>query len=416
MKFKEYDATVKEWLKGAYRERLRPAEGSLDHPYVDPGAAYTGVLWEWDAYFSCVGFASLADADGDIGLHGKGCVDNLMAYQGKDGSVPYNIMVGSGVRPNPEAVRDPKSPQNSSKPLLAQFALLVTDRLHGEAHGADAEWLKGHAQGLAAHIDHWFASQGTEWGVLTWRSHRGSGADNHPAYFQRPHNSVADPYLNSLMYRELLAMAEISRRIGEDDAVWTKRAEELARTVNETMWDPIDGTYYCIDVGQGDPGPVRTPSHWTVPLKFRAWSMCMPLYAGIAPPERAKSVIENFLLTELRSPYGVYSLSPREPAYKIYADFNPSDWLGPVWVVSSYLAFRALMNYGYQEEALSLAERHLACLAKDYGKNGCLHEYYHPETGEGLTHPGFVNWNSCASLFASELKNGHDTTLWVEKE
>ena len=53
---------------------------------------------------------------------------------------------------------------------------------------------------------------------------------------------------------------------------------------------------------------------------------------------------------------------------------------------------------------------HLACLAKDYQANGCLHEYYEPDTGEGLTHPGFVNWNS-ASLFSLELESGDDYSI-----
>ena len=29
----------------------------------------------------------------------------------------------------------------------------------------------------------------------------------------------------------------------------------------------------------------------------------------------------------------------------------------------------------------------------DLEKEGALHEYYHPDTGEGLMTPGFLNWN-----------------------
>lgn len=29
----------------------------------------------------------------------------------------------------------------------------------------------------------------------------------------------------------------------------------------------------------------------------------------------------------------------------------------------------------------------------DIRKNGDLHEYYHPETGEGVNNLGFQNWN-----------------------
>ena len=142
--------------------------------------------------------------------------------------------------------------------------------------------------------------------------------------------------------------------------------------------------------------------------------MVMPLWAGIAPPEHARSVIENFILDpqNLRSPHGLYTLGKCEPSFQVFSNYNPSDWLGPVWVISTYLAFRALMNYGYVDEAKAMADDHLACLAKDYRANGVLHEYYEPDTGEGLTHPGFVNWNTCASLFELELNSGLDYSHW----
>jgi putative isomerase len=168
---------------------------------------------------------------------------------------------------------------------------------------------------------------------------------------------------------------------------------------------PIDGTYYAIDVGVGDPGPVRTPADWAVPLKIRSWVMVMPLWAGIASPERAEQVMRNHICAsdQLRSPYGLRSLAICEPSYRIFANYNPSDWCGPVWVVSTYLAFAGLQRYGFTEAAQALATDHLRCLAKDADSNGVLHEYYHPEAGHGMTHPGFVNWNTCAALMATSL-------------
>ena len=35
---------------------------------------------------------------------------------------------------------------------------------------------------------------------------------------------------------------------------------------------------------------------------------------------------------------------------------NPSCWLGPMWGVVKYMCFRSLLNYGYENEAKSLAE------------------------------------------------------------
>lgn len=193
----------------------------------------------------------------------------------------------------------------------------------------------------------------------------GFGNGDNPAYFQRPHDSVADPFCNAMMVRECQSLAEIARRTGGDVAKWAARASALTDAINDHLWDPIDQTYYCIDVGKGDPGKVRTPTNWVVPLKIRACNMMMPLWAGVATPEKAAAVIDKHLLDPkgLRSPHGLYIMSPQEPAFQIFTNYNPSDWCGPVWVISTYLAFRALMNYGRVEEARAMAADHLACLA-----------------------------------------------------
>lgn len=382
------------WLKGCYRARLRPPEGCLTQPFVDPGAAYTGVLWDWDAFFSCLGFAGLAPGDPAVGRHARGCVDNFLAAQGGDGHVPYAIMAGQDHSSLRLPMRPGDSPRNPAKPLLAQFALLACG-----LGGGDGAWLTEIRPALERSVEHWYETQSTGFGLLCWRSHRGSGSDNHPAWFQRPHNSVADPYLNSLMVRELRALAAIAAATGGEPLRWTARAADLSAAVERWLWDPIDGAYYGIDVGRGDPGPVRTKADWAVPLKFRAWTMAMPLWAGIAAPDRAARVVHEHLLRseELRSPHGLRSLAANEPAYRIFADFNPSDWCGPVWVVATYLGCAALVRYGYRAEATALATDHLRCLAADLAQHAVLHEYYHPETGLGMTHPGFVNWNSLAT-------------------
>ena len=323
-------------------------------------------MWDWDAYFSCVGFAALAEEDDSIGVYAKGCVDNFVDYQRADGSIPYAVMAHHSTGPDKEAIREADSERNNCKPLLAQFALLTTDAFKA----ADNAWLAAIFPSLERYIDHWYDTQLCKWGLLTWRSHRGSGADNNPAYFQRPHNSVADTYLNSMMVKECEALAAIAARVDASPANWQERAQKLSQAINDYLWDPIDETYYPIDVGVGDPGKVNTDANWVVPLKFRSWLMAMPLWAGVVPQDRAKKVIDKFILDaeNLRSPHGIYTLAKCEPAFQIFANYNPSDWCGPVWVISTYLTMRALKNYGYDDAAAALAADHLRCLAADFKK------------------------------------------------
>ena len=79
--------------------------------------------------------------------------------------------------------------------------------------------------------------------------------------------------------------------------------------------------------------------------------------------------------------------------YRLVGTSNPSSWHGGVWILSNYFVFKALDRYGYKALAQEMATKTLDLLALDYQKNGAFHEYYHPETGEGLFHKGFSSWN-----------------------
>ena len=54
---------------------------------------------------------------------------------------------------------------------------------------------------------------------------------------------------------------------------------------------------------------------------------------------------------------------------------NPSNWLGPIWLVANYGIPRTL-NYGYRMEAEIMYKRTMRLLGEDLEKTGCLHEYY----------------------------------------
>lgn len=103
------------------------------------------------------------------------------------------------------------------------------------------------------------------------------------------------------------------------------------------------------------------------------------------------------------APGGVRTLSKEEKMYNLEATNNPSNWLGPVWIVASYCVFRGLMNYGFFTEARELTKKTLNLLAEDIRTTGTLHEYYNPETCRPIMNSGFVNWNILALNMAQEL-------------
>ena len=383
-------ARVRDHVERTFPGCINQPSGGLQHAFIDPGEGYRGILWDWDAYFCLLGLEAWSDQVADVA---RGCVLNFIDHQRDDGSIPYSLTEKS--EPGGKG-RSADSPANSAKPLIAQFALMAA-RYTGES-----DWLADVHDGLARHCRHWEETQQHDGGLFTLRSHRGSGSDDHPAVYCRPFNTSADVFLNSLMVEEYRAMSEVSgfgfqvSGRGGTAEEWDGKAKELAGKMRELMWDPIDGVFYNLDVGSADPGKVNQEVTWPVPLKFRSWTCVMPLWAKVATQEQAERFVLEHLLNpdELQSPYGIRSLAADEPAYEIAVGSNPSCWRGPVWIVANYLAWKGLKNYGFDEEAGELAGDIIDMMASDIEQNNCLHEYYHPDTGEGLTHPGFLNWNT----------------------
>ena len=131
------------------------------------------------------------------------------------------------------------------------------------------------------------------------------------------------------------------------------------------------------------------------------------MWAGIATDKQAERMVKEHYLDErtFHAPYGVRTLSKMEKMYAIIKSGNPSCWLGPIWGISNYMVFEGLVKYGYNKEAKDLAEKTITMFGKDIDECGEMHEYYNPETGEGVNNPGFQNWNLLSLNMLRWLKN-----------
>ena len=389
------------FIKENWKSSLKSPTGYLKYKFLDPAAGYDGQLWDWDSFFCAT---ALFDVYEDIGDYIEGCILNFLEYAREDGSVPYVIYAdNSKSRALPMfniKERTAECDFNSIKPLLAQMVMLAYRKKN------DKEFVKSVYPKLAKHIAHWENTQMKK-GLFVWRSLRGSGSDNHPGIYGRPLNSSAGVELNCFMYMELAAMAEIAGLCGDADGkkMYAAKCEELAREINGHMWDPIDGMYYHLDMLSEKLPSAKQEVIWDVPLKFRMWTCFAPMYVEIAPKEYAERMVKEHLLSkeEFWSDFGIRSMAKNEPAYNTAETGNPSNWQGPIWIVSSYIVFRGLLNYGYIKEATKLCENLLSNLCRDIKANGALHEYYNPETGKSNIGFGFMNWNALAGLMVPEL-------------
>jgi putative isomerase len=181
------------------------------------------------------------------------------------------------------------------------------------------------------------------------------------------------------------------------------QAHDQGARIQKYCWDPRDRFYYTVDVQGVDrraqliPNvPTGMPTSWQcLPLRVQMFTGFLPLWCGIATPQQASDLVKLHYLNDqsFHAAYGVRSLSAQETMYTLAFSSNPSNWLGPIWVLTNYLVWKGLQANGFKDEAADLADKTLRMLASDLAKNGSLNEYYHPDTGAALSHKGFMDWN-----------------------
>jgi len=387
---------------------FRQPGGFLKHPTLSPtqpGRTYSAELWDWDTYWTARGLFRLAKLTANAKLHrqtvehAQGSLLSFFDAQSADGRIPIMISVDNGDFFGSTKPGRPRS-TNQAKPVLAQLALLTANEADG------VEWFRTSFDKLLRFYDSWIVDNLSKVGLYVWGNDVAVGDDNDPTVFGRPDFSSANLLLNTLFYQDLCAASELARRLHrEDDALrLAKQAKALGASVQQHCWDTRDSFYYTVDVQCRDrrsellPGlPQGMAMSWQcLPLKVQSFTGFLPMWCGLATPRQAEAVVRtNYLADDrFRAVAGVRSLSSLEVMYSLEAmSGNPSNWLGPVWIIVNYFVWQALSRYGYKDAAAELANKTIRLLANDLVATGTLNEYYHPDTGAALSHKGFMDWN-----------------------
>lgn len=400
-KISEYEKLIYDYTAREYSKLLREPEGDLTYKFIVPGSVYAKTLWDWDSWLTDIALSEI-DLDTDISEYEKGCVINFAEHTAEDGAIPIEIS------PDSSLPRKGECDTNVHKPTLAQHAHFLCEKFN------DYSWLAPHFANMEKFIGYYENNCKHESGLYFWIDDLAIGVDNDPCTFYRPKKSSASIYLNCLMYKELLAMAEIAKHLqnGAAESKYAKLAEDLKEAVRVNCFDERNGFYYSVDI---DLLPIDEnnwlhagcPRHWnTLMRKIDVWSGFMAMWAGIATPVQAERMVkENYRNDAVfHAPYGVRSLAKSEKMYAIIKSGNPSCWLGPIWGIANYMTFEGLLNYGYIDDAAELCEKTTLLFGKDIENCGEMHEYYHPETGEGVNNQGFQSWNLLAVKMANDLR------------
>ena len=392
MELQRYAQVIADYTEKNYRQCFREPAGKLKHKFIVPGSCYSNSLWDWDSWLTDLALGEFAEK-AEIVEYEKGCVLNFLDFVEEDGTLPFCLGPNS-----PDRMITNGTKTNIHKPCLAQHALYIT-----ESNQMDASWLGDRFHLFKRFVGYYDTYCKHESGLYFWLDDKGIGVDNDPCTFFRPPKSSASIYLNCLMYKELTAMTKLAQMLKQEDdrLEYERKAEELKQAIQEHCWDERDGFFYSVDINLN---PIDAnaklhsgnPRHWNCLIqRIEVWSGFLAMWAGIATKEQAERMVKEHYLNKKTffAPFGVRTLSKMEKMYAIIKSGNPSCWLGPIWGISNYMVFDGLVQYGFVHEAKDLAEKTITMFGRDIEKNGEMHEYYDPETGEGVNNPGFQNWN-----------------------
>ena len=410
--YRQYRKAIEDFVRKNINGVLKQPRGFIRYPFIDPGSVYDGNVWDWDTFWSVYGLLGMADQlteeeNARILEHAKGNVLNFLDHQLEDGYIPMMIEVAHWPEPYLNMKHKEGVLMNMHKPFLCQQIQLIS------GHAKNYGWIASFAGQLERYFEcydknYFFESSG----LYVWCDDIMIGMDNDPATFGRPKFSTANIFLNSFMAEELRCMALILKALGQDgraEHYLSKRAA-LIGAIQQECWDKRDRFFYSVDVD------VKTRTFdwfhqglgafWkTLPIKIRVWSGFIPLWAGFATKEQAQALLEHaFDESTFASSYGIATLAKDEKMFDLSVTNNPSNWLGPIWVVANYVVFKGLLRYGFRQEAEVICKRTLLLLGKDLMETGSLHEYYDPFTGKPIMNGGFINWNVLALNMAKEIE------------
>lgn len=400
-KYNIYEKKVRDFVKKNVQNVLKHPREFIHYPFIDPGSVYDGNVWDWDTFWSVYGLLAMMDdfdreTQEKILVHAKGNVLNFLDHQLEDGYIPMMIEAYKWPEPYLNMKHKEGILMNMHKPFLCQQICLISEYV------GDYQWIEENYEKLLKYFECYDKNYFFEnCGLYVWCDDIMIGMDNDPASFGRPKFSTANIFLNSFMVEELRCMAQISLTLGKKEIsdVFLKKRERLILSIQEECWDKRDKFFYSADVD------VKTRKFdwfheglgvfWkTLPIKIRVWSGFIPMFAGFAAPEQAAALVGHWKdESTFNSPYGITSLAKDEKMFNLSVTNNPSNWLGPIWLVANYVVFKGMLSYGYREEAEEMCRRSLLLLGKDLEETGNLHEYYDPFTGRPIMNGGFINWN-----------------------
>jgi predicted GH43/DUF377 family glycosyl hydrolase len=143
------------------------------------------------------------------------------------------------------------------------------------------------------------------------------------------------PTINSYMYGDAIAIANIARLSGQEDiaAKFASKAAEIKRLVQEKLWDSAAQFFKVLPRGQNARlVDVREELGYT------------PWYFNLPDSDKAAAWSQITDTNGFRAPFGPTTAERRSPGFKISYEGHECQWNGPSWPYSTSVTLTALAN------------------------------------------------------------------------
>lgn len=189
------------------------------------------------------------------------------------------------------------------------------------------------------------------------RSMRESGFDisfRFGPYGARTHH-FAPVCLNSLLYKTEKDLEQISTVLGkkEDAEKWRQRAEQRKSAIQKYLWDDQRGLFFDYDLDK------------QALSKYEYVTTFYPLWAGLASPEQARSVMQH--IDKFEQPGGLVMSTYQSGA----------QWDFPyAWAPNQLLAIEGMRRFGFNEDADRVSYKFMSMVMESFRRDGTIREKY----------------------------------------
>lgn len=196
--------------------------------------------------------------------------------------------------------------------------------------------------------------------------------------------------LNSLLFLLESNMQYFSTELGYADKaeIWELRKKVRKEKMNDLMWNNERKCFCDFQYERKSLSDLYSAATY------------YPMFVKMCSDKQAKEIVSNLYLLEME--YGIAGCEKRNDVLELQWDYPNG------WACLQYITAKGLLDYGYREDALRIAEKFINIVERNYLKTGNLWEKYNVVTGEiSVTKeyetPPMMGWTAGIYIYFIEL-------------